>query len=433
VQNADRDSRRTAAGVTAGSAADTFGDNEPAEPDSDDDHQVPEPATATPANSSPAADMQEIVTLLKDMNPASQHMFLSLMTKMRAGTEPEKPKDTIPLAPPAPAEPASIPRIFNAAAVQPARSEDNLRTPFSPRIMELAQAGVYMQRSIFTNECIQDMFVNQSDQKYQPKKRTVFNEGKTIQVYTLDPSIFNDETTLSHIRFDEAHTNYRRWFVENAPVGAAAQLEAYDNHRQSCRDVVLEDELDFVMIQRWDRSWMQRQTWNPTTWDGVLYHQEFELHRARYFEAKVSKQVKEVLRLNGQMSKQALYERSPEKPRSTYPERTSSSSYPERQSPYSRERPDREQQRSFRKDALCLKCGDTGHMARECRAEKTIKGSPTKIFFEGGKIFWIAEPKTQVCVAWNLHGACEAKNANLHCHACTLCGTTKHHAASGKC
>jgi hypothetical protein len=72
-------------------------------------------------------------------------------------------------------------------------------------------------------------------------------------------------------------------------------------------------------------------------------------------------------------------------------------------------------------------------MARECRATKTARGGPVKIFYEGGKIFWISEPKTQVCVAWNLHGSCEAKNANLHCHACTLCGTTKHYAASGKC
>jgi hypothetical protein len=225
-------------------------------------------------------------------------------------------------------------------------------------------------------------------------------------------SIFDDETMLSHIRSDEAHVNYRRWFVENAPMGAAAQLEAYDNCRQKCRDVVLEDDLDFVMIQQWDRGWIQRQTWNSITWDEALYHNEFELHRARHFEAKVSKQVKEVLRLNGQTSKQTLHERSPEKPKSTYPER---------QSPYSRERLDREQQRSFRKDALCLKCGVTGHMACECRAEKTIKGSPQDIlrrrenllersqkakYVSLGTSTELARPRTQTCIA--THALCVA-------------------------
>ncbi|KAJ7798361.1 hypothetical protein B0H14DRAFT_3492585 [Mycena olivaceomarginata] len=88
------------------------------------------------------------------------------------------------------------------------------------------------------------MFVNQSDPKYQPKKRTIVNdEGKTVTVYTLDPSIFE----LSHIRFDEAHANYRRWFPEIAPQDAVGELEAYDNHRQKCRDINLVDERDFLM------------------------------------------------------------------------------------------------------------------------------------------------------------------------------------------
>ncbi|KAJ7472486.1 hypothetical protein FB451DRAFT_1398700 [Mycena latifolia] len=192
------------------------------------------------------------------------------------------------------------------------------------------------------------------------------------------------------------------------------------------------------MVQRWCRDWMQRQTWNPTAWDDAMYNKDVEASQARYFETKMTKQMADLEKL-GQARQ--LYNREPkwytESPRkSTYPERTSSSSYPERSSPYSRERLDREQQRSFRKDpttALCLKCGETGHMARECRATKTVKGGPAKIFFEGGKIFWISEPKTQVCVTWNVHGTCEAKNANMHCHACTICRTTKHHAASGKC
>ncbi|KAJ6521793.1 hypothetical protein DFH09DRAFT_1097490 [Mycena vulgaris] len=433
VQNAERTARRTAAGVTAGSAADTFGEDELLEPDSEDDYEVPEPPAASTATHASFPNAQAIITLMKDMDPASKQMFLSLMTSTRAAA-PAIP--AVPTVGPTIERTISIPRIFNAAAIQVARSEENQRPPFSPRIMELAMAGMYLERSLFTNERILDMFVNQNDPKYQPKKRTIINEeGKTITAYTIDPSTFEDETELSHIRFDEAHANYRRWFIENAPEEAAVHLEAYDNHRQRCRDVSLVDEKDYVMVQRWCRDFMKRQTWKPTTWNEGLYHKEFEASRARYFETKVAKQMEELGKQTQRQDREHQRNESP-RSRSTYsgPERTSSSSYPERASPYSRDR--HEQQRSFRKDpatTLCLKCGDAGHMARECRATKTIKGGPLKIFYEGGKIFWVSEPKTQVCVAWNLHGVCEARNTNMHCHACTLCGTTKHHAASGKC
>lgn len=439
-QNTGRDTQRKAAGVTAGAVGDTFGEDEELEADSDDDHQVPEPpipAGEAPPNSKALEDAQAIYGFIKDLDPAAQHLFLSVMAGMK-GSSPAGPGASVAPAPPTPERPATLPRIFNAAAVQPARMEENAdRPPFSPRILELAMGGIYLERSMFTNERIRDMFVNQSDPKYQPKKRTIVNdEGKTVNVYTLDPSIFEDETTMSHIRFDEAHANYRRWFMEHAPVEAAMQLEAYDNHRQRCRDVVLVDEKDFVMVQRWCRSWMQRQTWCPTVWNEAIYHKEFETSRARYFENKVASQMAELERHAQRPTREHdRNENSSSRARSTYPERTSSSSYPERPSPYSREKPDREQ-RSFRKDttnALCLKCGESGHMARECRAPRTAKGGPIKIFVEGGKVFWVSDPKTQVCVGWNLHGSCEARNANLHCHACTLCGTTKHHAASGKC
>lgn len=413
VQNADRTNRRTAAGVTLGAAGDTFGLNEPLESDSDDDFEVPEPPTVP--TTSTTNDAQAIVTIMKDLNPAAQQMFLTLMTSMRT-TTPASLGGPVTSPAPSPERPAALPRIFNPAAVQPARSDENYRTPFSPRVMELAIAGAYLERSIFTNERIHDMFVNQGDPKYQPKKRIITgDDGKTVTTYTIDPSVFEDETTLSYIRFDEAHANYRRWFVENAPVEAAGQLEAYDNHRQRCRDVDLVDEKDFIMVQRWCRSWMQRQTWRPTTWDEGTYHKEFEASRARYFESKLSQKMSELERHTQRQDREPSGQRY-ETPRSksTYlgPERTSSSSFPERTSPYSRERGGGGE-RSFRKDvtttALCLKCGDTGHMARECCATKTVKGGPSN------------------------HGACDAKNANLHCHACTLCGTTKHHAASGKC
>ncbi|KAJ6556917.1 hypothetical protein B0H10DRAFT_2237956 [Mycena sp. CBHHK59/15] len=121
------------------------------------------------------------------------------------------------------------------------------------------------------------MFVNQSDVKYQPKKHTIItDEGKTVTVYTLDPSIFDDEKNLSHIRFDESHANYRRCFLENAPVEAAMQLELYDNHRQRCWDIVLVDEKDFVM------------------WNEEIYHQEFAASRALYFENKLAGQMAEL-------------------------------------------------------------------------------------------------------------------------------------------
>jgi hypothetical protein len=431
--NTDRAVRRSAAGVTAGGTGDTFGEDEEEEPDSEDDYQVPELPTAGGEVPHTVGDAQAIFALIKDMEPASQQLFLNLMMKTKGGDSGMVPGGSAAPAGTTQERPAAIPRIFNAAAVQPARGDENSRPPFSPRILELAAAGIYLERSIFTNERILDMFVNQSDPKYQPKKRTILNdEGKTVTVYTLDPSIFEDETTLSHIRFDEAHANYRRWFLENAPSEAVGQLESYDNHRQKCRDVNLVDEKDFLMVQQWCRSWMQRQAWKPTMWDEGIYHKEFEASRARYFENKVAGQMAEIER-HSQRQHREPHDR--QGPKSTYPERTSSSSsYPERSAPYPRERYDRDQQRSFRKDSqLCLKCGDTGHMARECRASKTIKGGPTKIFFEAGKIFWVSEPATQVCVTWNLRGSCEGRNANLHCHACTLCGTTKHFAASGKC
>ncbi|KAJ7166458.1 hypothetical protein C8R43DRAFT_1163176 [Mycena crocata] len=424
IQNAERETRRNAAGVTAGGAGDTFGEDEQPEEDSDDDHEVPEPqisgGNSPPVTAKASDDLSAIMAVMKDMNPATQQLFLQVMTNMTSQAK-SATSPSVGTSVPAPEKPAAIPRIFNSAA--------------------LAIAGVYLERSIFTNERILDMFVNQGDAHYQPKKRTIVSDGKVVQVYTMDPSIFEDETTLSHIRFDEAHANYRRWFVENAPVDAAPRLEAYDKHRQRCRDVDLVDEKDFIMIQRWCREYMQRQTWSPTEWNETRYSREFETSRARYFEAKFAKQVADFQamqeRSHGRASRDAGGDRGAEnsKGRSTYPDRSSSSSYPERTSPYGREKTERDQ-RSFRKDAsstLCLKCGDAGHVARECRAQRTAKGGATKIFSEGGKIFWLSDPKVQVCVAWNLYGVCEARNAVSHSHACTLCGSTKHHTASGKC
>ncbi|KAJ7511963.1 hypothetical protein B0H11DRAFT_2214836 [Mycena galericulata] len=295
TQNADRATRRRAAGITAGSAADTFGPDEQAEIDSDDDHEVPEP-TIVPLNlPPPPTNAQAMLALMGTMNPVSQQMFLTLMINMGGVAGPASSGGNAGAAASAtPEKPVAVPRIFSAAAVQPARREETDRPPFSPRILELAAAGIYLPRSIFTNERIQDMFVNQSDPKYQQKKCTILSDGRNVQVYTMDPSIFEDDSTMSHIRLDEAHANYRRWFVENAPVEAAGQLEAYDNHRQRCRDVVLVDERDFVMVQRWCRNWMQRQTWSPKQWDEGIYHSEFEASRARYFEEKMARQMSEL-------------------------------------------------------------------------------------------------------------------------------------------
>ncbi|KAJ7605223.1 hypothetical protein B0H17DRAFT_1154308 [Mycena rosella] len=211
----------------------------------------------------------------------------------------------------------------------------------SQRILELATAGIYLERSIFMNKHIHNMFVNQSDPKYQPKKCTITgDDGKTIITW---------------------------WFVENVPVEAAGQLEAYNKHRHRCRDVDLIDEKDFVMVQQWCRAWMQLQTWRLTVWDEGIYHKELEASRARYFENKIAKQMGELERLGHTQRPSCEHDLRHESPRSrsTYlgPERTSSSLYPER---------------SFRKDAttaLCLKCGDTGHMACECHASKTVKGA----------------------------------------------------------
>ncbi|KAJ7314978.1 hypothetical protein DFH08DRAFT_820948 [Mycena albidolilacea] len=391
----NRAARRSAAGVTAGGTGDTFGEDEEEEPDSEDDYQVPEPPTAGGEVPHTVGDAQAIFALIKDMEPASQQLFLNLMMKTKGGDSGTVPGGSAVPAGTAQECPAAILRIFNAAAVQPARGDENSRPPFSLWILELAAVGIYLERSIFTSEHILDMFVNQSNPKYQPKKCTILNdEGKTVTVYTLDPSIFEDETTLSHIRFDEAHANYRRWFLENAPSEAVGQLESYNNHRQKCRDVNLVDEKDFLMVQQWCRSWMQRQAWKPTTWDEGIYHKEFEANRTRYFENKVAGQMAEIER---HLQRQHREPHDRQGLKSTYPECTPSLSHPERLAPYPCERYDRDQQCSFCKDSqLCLKCGDTRHMAWECRASKTIKGGPTKIFFEVGKIFWVSDLATQV-------------------------------------
>ncbi|KAJ6464904.1 hypothetical protein C8R45DRAFT_939749 [Mycena sanguinolenta] len=390
--NTDRATRRSAAGEE--------------EPDSEDEYQVPQSPVAggeVTQTSAPMGDAQAIFMLIKDMEPGSQQLFLSVMMKMKGSDTGAVPGNITP-AGTIPERPTAIPRIFNAAAFQPART----RT-----IDPLSRPGLS----------------NSRQRGYISK---VNDEGKTVTIYTLDPSIFEEETTLSHIRFDEAHANYRRWFLENAPPEAIGQLEAYNNHRQRCWDVNLVDERDFLMVQQWCRSWMQCQAWKPTEWDEGIYHKEFEASRAWYFENKVARQMGELEKHSQRQFREPQQDRQGQK--STYPERTSSSSYSDRTTPYPRERTERDQQCSFRKDTqLCLRCGDTGHMAREYQAAKTVKGSPVKVFFESGRIFWVSEPATQVCITWDLRGSCEGKNANPHSHACTLCGTTKHFAASGKC
>ncbi|KAJ7458156.1 hypothetical protein FB451DRAFT_1564016 [Mycena latifolia] len=289
VRNTARASQRTA-GVAV---SDSIGEDDRLEDDSDDEFEVPDPnPRATGPTTVPPAGLQSqadvFLDVMKNLDPQAKAAFLSIMSRMPTGTpSAPAPTPTVTTAP--------IPSIFNPALLRPASSTANSRTPFSARIRELAVAGVYLELSIFTNETMNDIFINQNTPKYQPQKRTIIGEnGNPVKIYAIDPSIFDDQTTLSHTRFNEAHANYRRWYVENAPPGISTQLEAYDNHREWCMSVSLHDEEDFMMIEIWCKDWMQRATWNPTVWDEEVYQRDFERSRARYFEDKVAQQMERV-------------------------------------------------------------------------------------------------------------------------------------------
>ncbi|KAJ7750486.1 hypothetical protein DFH07DRAFT_769963 [Mycena maculata] len=205
-----------------------------------------------------------------------KEMFLLLMTSLDTGTS------INPTPTPALAEAtAPIPSIFNPAG-------STKRTPFSPRLQELAVAGVYLELTMFTNKSILDMFVNQHSRRYQPQKRTIIvKDGTLIEIYMINPSIFNDQNTLSHTRFNEAHNNYRCWYIENAPR-VTPQLEAYDKHCQRCESVVLHEKEDFMMIKLWCKDWMQRATWNPVASDGESYDHNFATSRSQCVLAAVA-------------------------------------------------------------------------------------------------------------------------------------------------
>ncbi|KAJ7669983.1 hypothetical protein DFH06DRAFT_1179739, partial [Mycena polygramma] len=297
--NAEKQVRNTARATQRSAGAtprDTIGEDEAMEDDSDDEHEVPDPSidvsgqTQPPGPAGSSTDAHTILEIMKTLNPQSQALFLSLLTSQTS--TPSGPSST-PAPPPAliAPPPTLIPSIFDATRVRPAAATGS-RIPFSARIRELAVAGVYLELTMFTNEMIHDMFVNQNSPKYQPKKRTIIDaDGKPVLIYTMDPSIFEDQNTLSPTRFNEAHHNYHRWYVDNAPADAMAQLDAYDNHRRICTSTILPDEEDFMMIKIWCKDWMQRATWNPTSWDGERYQDEFNISRARYFENKVARRM----------------------------------------------------------------------------------------------------------------------------------------------
>ncbi|KAJ7191510.1 hypothetical protein GGX14DRAFT_407170 [Mycena pura] len=117
-------------------SCDTFGEDKEAEPDSEDDEPAI-PAGLTPLGTQ-GTNAQDILVLMKDMEPATQQMFLAVLMNM-SGTNSAPAATSSTAATPASERPAPIPRIFNAAAVQPATTEEN-RPPFSPRILELAMA-----------------------------------------------------------------------------------------------------------------------------------------------------------------------------------------------------------------------------------------------------------------------------------------------------
>ncbi|KAJ7302912.1 hypothetical protein DFH08DRAFT_826235 [Mycena albidolilacea] len=137
------------------------------------------------------------VVKVEYIEPASQWLFPNLMMKTKGGDSGMAPgANTVPTGT-TQERPAAILQIFNTAVVQPTKGDENSRLLFSPQILELTAAGIYLEMSIFTNEHILDMFVNQSDLKYQLKKQTILNdEGKTVTVYTLDPSIFGRRDDL---------------------------------------------------------------------------------------------------------------------------------------------------------------------------------------------------------------------------------------------
>ncbi|KAJ7494925.1 hypothetical protein FB451DRAFT_1212875 [Mycena latifolia] len=291
VRNTSRASQRTGGAI----ARDTIGDDERLEDDSDDEFEVSDPvAQVAGTTTTPPTDAQAVLAIMQNLGPQQQTLFLSIMAGLQSGTSTNPASAPAP-TPVTPIDTAPIPSIFNPALLRPATSIGNSRFPFSARLLELATAGIYLELSLFTNETIHDMFVNQNVPKYQPQKRIIIGEnGNPVKIHAIDPSIFEDQTALSHTRFNEAHANYRRWYVQNAPPGVSAQLEAYDNHRHHCSSVILHDEEDFMMIKIWCKDWMQRATWNPTIWDEEVYQRDFEASRARYFENKVARQIERV-------------------------------------------------------------------------------------------------------------------------------------------
>ncbi|KAJ7495776.1 hypothetical protein B0H11DRAFT_1910520 [Mycena galericulata] len=224
VENKEKQVRNTAKASqrVQGVTGQTSTTDEALENDSDDEFEVQDPVTPTVAAGATStlgsqSDADAILKIMKNLDPKSQTMFLSLMTGMQSTSSASATLTPTP-APEAAAAP--IPGIFNASIVRPATSDGNTRIPFFARILELAVAGIYLELSIFTNDTIHDMFVNQNSLAYQPQKRTIVGaDGNHVKIYTINPSIFADQTSLSHTRFNEAHANYRRWYIVQFKLG----------------------------------------------------------------------------------------------------------------------------------------------------------------------------------------------------------------------
>lgn len=288
-------------------------------------------------------------------------------------------------------------------------------------IIDLAKSHIHVPLTLLTPSAFEKIHTDPSCIKM--RKGMILDDPKKL---VLDASGFPAETTLQPADFHEATENFMQ-LLEH--IAGPAIIERFKRHRKFCLsrkpfvdnyEAILAFDIEtrrmFFNTKGFLTEAAYERRWNDTI-TRISQKKADEASAAAIREA--NKVAALAARLDGSSSNSRYHPYPAGKPKF---EGSASSTDG---------KPFRKGKGASTDGPLCLLCGRTGHKASECTQTHTFKNEPVVCHWKD-KILLKANSSI-VCISFNIGKCNNTKHGPEFIHACSVCGSTSHHAAARSC